>query len=452
MPGTLNPGPRRGGRQPIEERENGVVEEIVAVSGHHMPGPGHVGELGVRHDLQEPAGPLLAEQVADPPAYQEHRDGEAARRRLEPVGVHDRRPRLVRGAPVPADEAGVPVPGPTTVRAPAQVLLQAGEVAGPGPVGVVGRYGVGRLLEAAEAALHVLAHEVPDPFGTGRLDPGGHVDQYEAGGERFRRLGERHQRRHPPKRRADQHGWRFELGGQRPDVGREGVEPVVTVLGPVALTVTAEVDGQGPPSPLPQQPPGRTPGMARLAATVQQHHRPRPGRPEGVGTQPDAAGAGKLHRLAHRLSMAEPVHGPHAGPAPGSTREVGGFPPPGRCGPPPLGIPWTGWQSDQQGQPDLGGCGRRTGTGRRPWPPSGGPRPRAISPCWSSRSAWTLPSRPATWTSWTACWQTSPGPAATAPGPPPGRRGPSGARGGPPDCPARSCDLRWRCWPCSWPW
>ena len=67
---------------------------------------------------------------------------------------------------------------------------------------VVGGDGVGRLLDRPEAALHMLQHEVPDPPGPFRLDPGRDVHEHEGRGHLRRRLPHGHHRRHPAERRA----------------------------------------------------------------------------------------------------------------------------------------------------------------------------------------------------------------------------------------------------------
>src|SRR5690348_12178210 len=66
-------GSGRGGLQAVEEGQDGVVERVVAVAGDHVAGTGDVGELRVRHGLEQLAGALLGQQVAHAAADEQHR-------------------------------------------------------------------------------------------------------------------------------------------------------------------------------------------------------------------------------------------------------------------------------------------------------------------------------------------------------------------------------------------
>src|SRR5262249_57285522 len=122
---------RSGGSNLVEERHDGVVERVVAVARDHVPRARDVGVARLRHDLEQLACTLLAEQIAHAPAHEQRRDAQPARGLTESIGVDERSPRLVRAAEPTADERRVPVPVPATVLALPQVLLQAVTVARP---------------------------------------------------------------------------------------------------------------------------------------------------------------------------------------------------------------------------------------------------------------------------------------------------------------------------------
>ena len=157
---------------------------------------------------------------------------------------------------------------------------------------VVGRDRVGDLLEAAEPVLEVAAHEVTDAHRAVVLDARRDVDEHEARRER-RRLGlrDRHERRDPAERRADERGRLRHLAGHHAHVGGEGVEAVVAVGRPLALAVTTEIDAVRVPPLARERLERRAPRESRLAATVQEHDGWRGGVTVDVGRERDVVGA-----------------------------------------------------------------------------------------------------------------------------------------------------------------
>ena len=157
---------------------------------------------------------------------------------------------------------------------------------------VVGRDRVGHLLEAAEPVLEVPAHEVADAHRALVLDTRGDVNEHEARRERWRlALRDRHERRDPTERRADQRGRFRHLARHGPDVGTEGIEAVVAVGSPLTLAVTTEIDAVRVPSLACQRLQRRAPCESGLAATVQEHDRWRGGVTVDVGGERNVVGA-----------------------------------------------------------------------------------------------------------------------------------------------------------------
>src|SRR4029077_15358143 len=114
---------------------------------------------------------------------------------------------LVLPAEASADERRIPVPVPTTVVAPAQVLLEAAQVGRAGPVRVLALDGVGALVERSEAVVHVLGHERPDAHASLLFGARRDVDEHKCSRDvEITVLTDRGERRESAERRADERG------------------------------------------------------------------------------------------------------------------------------------------------------------------------------------------------------------------------------------------------------
>src|SRR5262245_53510562 len=129
-----------------EELDHRRREGIVLVAGHHVPGAGDVDVARVRHDGEEGARAVLADDVALPASHQERGDPDGARGRFETLGIL----RGVRTAPL-THEAGIPVPAEAAVGPEPQVLAQPVQIARPRTMRHVAGDRVGGLLEGGEA-------------------------------------------------------------------------------------------------------------------------------------------------------------------------------------------------------------------------------------------------------------------------------------------------------------
>ena len=96
-------------------------------------------------------------------------------------------------------------------------------------------------------------------------------------------------------------GRRPDGGGDGPHIIGEGVQAVVAVSRPFAVAVAPLIDGVGPPPFLGQDRCRRAPGVAGLAAAVQEHHGSSVGSAIDVGHQGDAVPgeADGLRRARH---------------------------------------------------------------------------------------------------------------------------------------------------------
>ena len=120
----------------------------------------------------------------------------------------------------------------------------------------------------------------------------------------------------PAERGADQHGGPRLHGGDGTHVGGELVERVAAAVargGPVALAVAAQVDGGGPPALVAEQAGRAAPGVAGLAAAVEQQDGRPVGGTVGVGGEREPV-AGESERGAGG--------GVHHGSLPSASRAV----------------------------------------------------------------------------------------------------------------------------------
>ena len=99
----------------------------------------------------------------------------------------------------------------------------------------------------------------------------------------------------PPSDSADERRGLRQGPGDSSDIAGERVGAVVPVDGPVAVTVTAQVDAVGAPPPGDQRPGGGVPGVAGLPAAMEQHDGWVPGVARQVGRQLDAIDPGEAH-------------------------------------------------------------------------------------------------------------------------------------------------------------
>ena len=222
---------------------------------------------------------------------------------LQALLVHERSSGMPSIPPVLCagqHELRVPVPVPAAVVVLAQVLAQPGEVLRARPVGVVGGDRVGGLLERGEP-VEALAHE---RAGCARRPSA-------------RCAGRRRRARAPlaigsadsptasrlamPPSDAPTSAGRSSVRGDRDDVAGEALERVVAVGRPVAVAVAAQVDGIAC-QPWRRAAGRAVPGVARLAAAVEQHHRRVGGVAELVGDQGQAV----AHLDAHRANLSSP--------------------------------------------------------------------------------------------------------------------------------------------------
>ena len=121
---------------PGEKFHDSPGEEVVAVTGDHMPGAADIDEVDLRKACNELVGSLLGDQIAHLAADKKHGHAvtqNCVNRRVEAIdfGHLDRRKR--RGA---IDELRIPMPVPPIIAA-AQVCPEAVEVGRPGSVRVV---------------------------------------------------------------------------------------------------------------------------------------------------------------------------------------------------------------------------------------------------------------------------------------------------------------------------
>ena len=236
----------RGRRVAVEEADDRVVEEVVAVAGDHVAGPGDVDELGVRH-----AG-------AGSPARPPRSAGRSQRPRTSSVGTRER----VDGTAEPVrsttdervssptrtcpHEPRVPVPHPPTVLALAHVLRQPRQVGRARAVRVVGGDRVGHLVERGEA-VEVPVMKAPmrsrpaPPSGGRRRRAPGPGRPPPAPGPRPPRAATRSRR--GTRRRGPAGG--ASTAAIASTSSAKASERVVAVGRPVAVAVAAEVDGPG---------------------------------------------------------------------------------------------------------------------------------------------------------------------------------------------------------------
>ena len=90
----------------VEERDDRVVEQVVAVARDHVPGAGDVDEPRVRHELEQLPRAFLAQQVADVPAHEQRRDRSARAAACRRSGSTSDERVLVRTAEPPVMNAG----------------------------------------------------------------------------------------------------------------------------------------------------------------------------------------------------------------------------------------------------------------------------------------------------------------------------------------------------------
>src|SRR5205807_4670938 len=133
--------------------------QVIPVTRNHVARTGDVGELGVRDELEELVGALPAEEVALAATNKERGYRDLLGGAGQSPGIDDRCPRLVRTPTGTAEEPWIPMPHPPAVVPPSQVLLQAGQVAGPRPMWVVALYRVRDLVQGPEPVRNVLQHE-----------------------------------------------------------------------------------------------------------------------------------------------------------------------------------------------------------------------------------------------------------------------------------------------------
>lgn len=165
------------------------------------------------------------------------------------------------------EQLWVPVPVPATVAVLAEVLAQSVGRGGAASVGVVGGDRGGGLVQGREAVA-VAGHEIEDACGAARVDPGRDVDEHERSGDGVVGVGE--QGGDAAQGGADEHGRVAEGAGDVDEVVHEMVDGVVARARPVAVTVSAGVEGERGPAVLGEADGGVVPGMAGLPGSVEQ--------------------------------------------------------------------------------------------------------------------------------------------------------------------------------------
>ena len=154
-------------------------------------------------------------------------------------------------------------------------------------------------------AIEVAGHELADALDAARLQARRDIDQDQGCGDRWpRRLGDRDEGCESAERGAHERRWRRQTAADGDHVRCEGVDGVVAVGRPAAVAVTAQVDRMGPPA-LAEHTERRPPGVAGLAAAVQQHDGRRPRITLDVGRQGQPIGAREFDR-AHPCDDIEP--------------------------------------------------------------------------------------------------------------------------------------------------
>ena len=180
------------------------------------------------------------------------------------------------------------MPHPPAVGTLPEVLAQTVEIPGSRAVRVVGRHRVGRLFQRRKAILDVGAHEISDAASALCLDSGSHINQDEGTDPGSRFLAYGRQQRDAAERRPHRGRWRGHAVDEPAGVFGVGVGGVVALCGPIAVTVASEVERPGPPASVGEGLGRGSPGVAGLAASVEENDGRPVGRAVDVAAQADA--------------------------------------------------------------------------------------------------------------------------------------------------------------------
>jgi hypothetical protein len=144
---------------PAEKVHDGAGEEVIAISGDHVPGAADVDEVDRGKSGEECVGSFLRDEVAHLAAHKQH--GHAGVDDRLDGGVHavDIRHFDWRKCRCAVDELRIPVPVPATASV-AQVRAETIQVGRPGTVRVVLLDRVGDLVQRVESRRHAVVHEV----------------------------------------------------------------------------------------------------------------------------------------------------------------------------------------------------------------------------------------------------------------------------------------------------
>jgi hypothetical protein len=212
-----------------------------------------------------------ADDVAGSAAHQQCRDADAPRGLLAALLLHQRLASVGMGGTL--KEAGIPVPVPAPVLALPQVLAQAGGAARLA-VRIVGGDRLRRFGQAGKT-VGVRAHEGEHARHAVGLEAGRNVDQHERAGKPRRPLADREQGGQATHRGADQYRRRAQRSTHAGEVADHRIGAVVAVRHPLAVAVAAGIQGDGQKAGLGESQRGAGPGVARLAAAVQEDDRRR---------------------------------------------------------------------------------------------------------------------------------------------------------------------------------